>query len=350
MNKNIVVDVETTGLDKTEDEILQVCIINDQGTILFYEYVKPVRKTVWEEAEKINHLTYDMLKDGHEFSYYRDKIQQIIDDAEMVIGYNTQFDIGFLEQAGIRTGHLKQADVMRDFAFIYGEWSDKYSCYKFKPLGFCASYYQHEWEGRRAHDALADCMATLHSYKCVETDKKKIKEKMMRSAIVYFSRAGENYFGGKFISVEKGNTKKVAECLQELTGGDMIELVMEKPYSDVYLECVAEAKKHFEEKARPALKGLPESMDGYDVIYLGYPNYCGTIPMPVATFLESFDLKGKRIMPFCTNEGSGFGRSLEDIREIVPKAVLGNGLAIIGGQADNCMEDVISWLEEAKLM
>ena len=82
--------------------------------------------------------------------------------------------------------------------------------------------------------------------------------------------------------------------------------------------------------ARPELKEYPDSLDAYDTVYLGYPNYWGTMPMPVFTFLEHFDFSGKVIRPFCTHEGSGMGRSEADIRRICPDAVVKKGLAVRG--------------------
>lgn len=72
--------------------------------------------------------------------------------------------------------------------------------------------------------------------------------------------------------------------------------------------------------ARPELREYPDSLEPYDTVYLGYPNYWGTMPMPVFTFLEHFDFSGKTIRPFCTHEGSGLGHSVEDIRRLCPGA------------------------------
>jgi len=72
--------------------------------------------------------------------------------------------------------------------------------------------------------------------------------------------------------------------------------------------------------ARPELTNTVENMESYDVIYLGYPNWWGTMPMAVFTFLESYDFSGKTIIPFCTHEGSGIGNSERDIKKLCPKA------------------------------
>ena len=166
----------------------------------------------------------------------------------------------------------------------------------------------------------------------------------MKNLIVYFSRADENYFGGQLKYIQKGNTQIAAEKLRDLTGADLFEIKMKEPYAAGYKECVAQAKRDKEEDARPQLVDFPESMEPYDVIYLGYPNYCGTIPMPVFTFLEHFDFTGKKICPFCTNEGSGMGKSESDIKKYAPHAILKSGLAVIGSQAENSQKAIEAWL------
>ena len=169
---------------------------------------------------------------------------------------------------------------------------------------------------------------------------------MARQLIAFFSRAGENYFGGQFRFVTVGNTKIAAKKLQTITGADVFEIQMETPYSDNYKECVREAKQHFDENARPALVSFPDSIDEYEQIFLGYPNYCGTIPMPVFTFLEHFDFTGKKILPFCTNEGSGMGRSVGDIKKLCPTAEVGDGLSLKGSAVESCDEDLKNWLSQ----
>jgi flavodoxin len=85
-------------------------------------------------------------------------------------------------------------------------------------------------------------------------------------------------------------------------------------------------------------------MKGYDVIFLGYPNWWGTMPMPVYTFLESYDFSGKTIVPFCTHEGSGMGHSEKDIAKTCPKASVLKGIAIHGTNASSADSNVSSWI------
>ena len=114
----------------------------------------------------------------------------------------------------------------------------------------------------------------------------------MRKLIAYYSRAGENYFSGAHRAIAVGNTEQAARLLAELTGAELFHIEQKVPYSDNYDTCVAEARRDLRASARPELTALPESLDDYDEIYLGYPNYCGTMPMAVYTFLEHYDWQG----------------------------------------------------------
>lgn len=157
---------------------------------------------------------------------------------------------------------------------------------------------------------------------------------MSRILIAYYSRADENYLSGRLRYLKKGNTEKVAEMIQEETGGDLFKIEQEIPYSKDYNTCIEEAKSDLHSNARPRLRNWPESLDGYDEIYLGYPIYWGTFPMAVFTFLEGFDLVGKKIHPFCTHEGSGLGQSLRDLMKLAPNSTICDSLSIFGTNVD----------------
>ena len=117
----------------------------------------------------------------------------------------------------------------------------------------------------------------------------------MRALIAYFSRADQNYFSGALRTVKVGNTEIVAGLLEELTGADLFKIDPVQPYSSDYNECIAEAQDDQRRNARPELKEYPDSLDEYDTIYLGFPNYWGTMPMAVFTFLERFNFSAKTI-------------------------------------------------------
>ena len=168
----------------------------------------------------------------------------------------------------------------------------------------------------------------------------------MAKLIVFYSRAGENYFGGKYRTVPVGNTEKVARLLAEKIGADLLRLEQVVPYSDDYRTCVAQAAQDLKSKARPALRNLPETLDQYDEIYLGYPNYCGTMPMAVYTFLERYDFTGKVIHPFCTHEGSGLSHTEQDIAEAAKGAKVAPGLSIHGSTVDDAEPALAAWVRE----
>ena len=163
----------------------------------------------------------------------------------------------------------------------------------------------------------------------------------MNTVIIFFSRADENYFGGAMKFVETGNTEIAVGHIKELTGFDSFKLEMVKPYSAKYMICIDEAKAHLRENARPELKEIPDVSD-YDNIILAYPNYWGTAPMAVFTFLDSADLSGKTIYPLCTNEGSGLGKSVSDIRKY---ADVGEGLSLSGSGVKNSKPVIEKWLK-----
>ena len=167
---------------------------------------------------------------------------------------------------------------------------------------------------------------------------------MAKTLIAFFSRADENYFGGAMRYVKVGNTEIVAGIMKELTGADTFKIEMKNPYSPVYMTCIDEAKKDLRENARPELTSYIDSIDGYDTIILGYPNYWGTIPMAVATFLERYDFDGKTILPLCTNEGSGMGSSERDVKKYAKGADVKKGLSITGSRAANLKDAVKKWL------
>ena len=167
---------------------------------------------------------------------------------------------------------------------------------------------------------------------------------MAKTLIAFFSRADENYFGGAMRYVKVGNTEIVVNKMKEMIEADTFKIEMKDPYSPVYMTCIEEAKKDLRNNARPELTNYPESIDGYDTVILAYPNYWGTFPMAVATFLERYDFTGKTILPLCTNEGSGMGHSESDVKKYAKGAAVKKGLAVNGSNAANAGGAVKKWL------
>lgn len=166
----------------------------------------------------------------------------------------------------------------------------------------------------------------------------------MKKLIAFYSRADENYVNGLIKTLKVGNTEIAAGIIKDLTGADLFKIEQIKPYSKNYNECIAQAQADQRQNARPDLKNYPQTLDEYDVIYLGYPNYWSTMPMAVFTFLEHFDFGGKIIKPFCTHEGSGMGSSINDIKKLCPGAKVEKGLAIHGGSVELSRENIEKWI------
>lgn len=168
----------------------------------------------------------------------------------------------------------------------------------------------------------------------------------MAKLVVYYSRADENYFGGQYRFVEVGNTEKVAHVIGDVTGAELFKIEQKEPYSPNYKRCIDQAMADKRANARPKLMKLPKDLEGYDEIYLGYPNYWGDMPMAIYTFLEAFDWTGKTIYPFCTHEGSGLSGTEQNIARTCKGADVKAGLAFYGSQADQSGEAILRWLKK----
>jgi flavodoxin len=170
-----------------------------------------------------------------------------------------------------------------------------------------------------------------------------------KSLVAYFSRRGKNITGsGAIVDLPMGNTEVVARMIQEATGGDSFRIEAVHPYPEDYRQTTEVAKEEQRSNARPELTTHVEDTDVYDVFFVGYPNWWGTMPMPVFTFLETYDFAGKTIVPFCTHEGSGLGRSVADIKALCPQATILEAFAVRGGSAKNAQNEVSEWLQKLK--
>jgi flavodoxin len=164
--------------------------------------------------------------------------------------------------------------------------------------------------------------------------------------IAYYSRKGSNYVSGKIVNLPIGNTEIIAKKIQNYIGGDLFQIETIKPYPLDYTETTNVARDELRKNARPELTDTVKNIDDYDVVYLGYPNWWGTFPMAVFTFLESYDFAGKTIIPFCTHEGSGIGVSERDIKKLCPNAILLPGIAIQGSSVNGAGSVVENWLHK----
>lgn len=166
----------------------------------------------------------------------------------------------------------------------------------------------------------------------------------MNSIVIFYSRAGYNYVNGEIKNLETGNTEVIARKIAELTNSEIFKIEQLHPYSKDYSECIDEAKRDQRLEIRPELKEFPNSLKEYDVIFLGFPNFWGTMPMAMFTLLENVNLKDKIIKPFCSHEGSGLGRSIEDIRRLCPDSIVKEGFAIHG--KNFIEEDLKNWINK----
>ena len=164
--------------------------------------------------------------------------------------------------------------------------------------------------------------------------------------VAYFSKAGEQYSVG---NIKKGNTEIMAEMIANKMGGDLFEIKVAKDnYPAAYRALTEYAQKEKRNNERPEIAGKANVAD-YDVVFVGYPNWWGDMPMPVYTFLESYDFSNKVVIPFGTHEGSGLASSESKIKSITKAKEVKNGLGIYGHVAQNSPKEadkkVSDWLK-----
>lgn len=169
---------------------------------------------------------------------------------------------------------------------------------------------------------------------------------MNRCLVVYFSRKGENYVQGQIVDLEVGNTEVAANMIHDIVGGTLFKVETIHAYAKNYHECTLEAKKELEHQERPKILDYVHQFSEYDTIFVCFPNWWSTMPMAMFTFLECHDTKGKTIIPLCTHEGSGLGRSVQDIQKACPQAHVLKGLAIQGSRVHESKEVIQCWIDE----
>lgn len=176
-DKILCFDVETTGLSREEDEILQLSIVDGTGKTVFNEYIKPTRHESWDGAEAIHGISPSDVVDKPTIEEYSDTLNDIFKDVQLLVGYNNiYFDNAFLKEAGIHLPEdAKMYDVMLKFAPIYGEWNEMRQDYKWQKLAKCAEYYGFHGDGQ-FHDSLEDVRATLYCFNSMISEGQ-VKEK-----------------------------------------------------------------------------------------------------------------------------------------------------------------------------
>ena len=172
---------------------------------------------------------------------------------------------------------------------------------------------------------------------------------MAKTLIAFYSHAGENYVNGSVRFLNRGNNEVIVDKIKAaLPDADVFRIETVKKYKEDYYELIEEAKQELRAKARPELTAKVEDMDQYETIILGYPNWWGIPPMAVFTFLESYSFAGKKIVPFCSHEGSGLGGSIRQLKMTVPDADITAGVAIHGAEAAHCDREAREIAELAK--
>ena len=165
--------------------------------------------------------------------------------------------------------------------------------------------------------------------------------------VAVFSLPGEQYEVGV---IEEGNTAIIANMIVEQTGADLFRIENVTPYPETYDGLLEVSRQEEAADTRPEIAGTVENMEDYDVVFLGYPNWWGDMPMIVYGFLESYDFSGKTIVPFCTHGGSGLSNTPQHIADTCPNATVADGLSVRGQTAQNdrdaAQKAVTDWLRE----
>ena len=156
----IVIDTETTGLDPEKDEVLSLAILDGNGNVLFNDYVRPARRKRWPNAARINGITWADVKDKRTIRDRSCEIESLFKNAQLVVGYNTDFDLRMLKASGLVIETHSVYDVMKHYASIHNGG-------RYAKLAQCARHYGYAYD---AHNALEDAKATLHCYKMLSEE------------------------------------------------------------------------------------------------------------------------------------------------------------------------------------
>ena len=164
---------------------------------------------------------------------------------------------------------------------------------------------------------------------------------------IFYSLKGETIAPlMRVVNLEKGHTAAAAEYIQKAVGGDLFEIETVKTYIKDHMKMIQEAKEELEKGIRPELKSYPD-ISGYDTIFLGFPNWWNTLPMPVVGFLEHYDWSGKRIIPFVTSGGGGFGKSRDELKKICAGADISAGEHFLGHKVEKSEAKISAWAKKA---
>ncbi len=168
---------------------------------------------------------------------------------------------------------------------------------------------------------------------------------MSKILTIFYSRAGENHYAGGLRHLDIGNTHLAAQWITDACHGDLFQVETALPYAESYQACCQQAVAEWKSNARPAVRAIPESIGQYDTLVIGYPLWCGTMPMCLYTVLEQLDLTGKRVLALCTHEGSGYAGSIKALQMLCPGAQVEEGLCIQGSKIRSSEDIIRAWAE-----
>lgn len=190
-----------------------------------------------------------------------------------------------------------------------------------------------------------------------ETPTTDTTKKTDKALVVYFtlpedvSTEGVDAIGSASIVVNDGNVlgnlEYMAQVIQEEISADTFEIETVQAYPRDHDPLVDQAAQEQDDEARPELSSTLENLSDYDVIFLGYPNWWADLPMPVYTFLETYDLSGKTIIPFTAHGGSGFSNTVDEIASLQPNATVSEtGMSISRNDVASSKATIQAWLDK----
>ncbi|MBS6397596.1 MAG: flavodoxin [Clostridiales bacterium] len=178
------------------------------------------------------------------------------------------------------------------------------------------------------------------------------QEAAVESAMAHYEAMGDAaLYGADAISsasvVVPGNTARLGEWIQQETGGDLFSIQVKDPYPSDYEECMDRASREDAENVRPELTGSVEAFSDYDVIFLGFPNWWSSLPMPVLSFVEQYNFSGKTVVPFCAHGTGGLSATVRDLKAALPdSAAVLDPLGVYRADIMEAQPQVQNWLKE----
>lgn len=159
------------------------------------------------------------------------------------------------------------------------------------------------------------------------------------------------------------NTKAIAEIIHKNVGGTLVALELENPYPENYRATVDQVAKENETGFLPTLKTKIDSIEKYDVVFVGFPTWGMQLPPPMKSFLREYDLSGKKVVPFNTNGGYGIGSTFDTVKELCPNSEVLEGFSMKGGmerdgilfviegeKEKQARVEVKAWLQKIKIL